>query len=272
MTEHQDILVALKGIADVTGESVGDRLVAGLWEKMIPQELCWWVNGPYRPHATFELAEWRAPTWSWAITHHGLGSGRTTLLVNCSDRIEATLEVDAAPNGKLTAASMIVRCKLLPAVLELWDFEEVEQCDEIDTSDVVRGGRMIFKSDRLELVAWNMNVEGSDIDVYMDDCHKEDLFSEAERWKEDVHILVVRNTHGTASFDSTFTCTTTSKNVVSRHEAEGSNIEHANEGDWTESMDDGECVDNSNESIRESTDHSDKEEKIALIAALILQP
>ncbi|KAH6649338.1 heterokaryon incompatibility protein-domain-containing protein, partial [Chaetomium tenue] len=62
ITKQFDILPAVGGLASRFQGLVGDRYVAGLWEKDLHNGLLWTVEGPIRPGDQ----PFRAPSWSWA--------------------------------------------------------------------------------------------------------------------------------------------------------------------------------------------------------------
>ena len=62
LTEPNDKLVAISGLAQRIKEETGFRYHAGLWEQTILYDLCWFRSR--RPKS--RLPEYRAPSWSWA--------------------------------------------------------------------------------------------------------------------------------------------------------------------------------------------------------------
>ncbi|KAH7401041.1 heterokaryon incompatibility protein-domain-containing protein, partial [Phaeosphaeria sp. MPI-PUGE-AT-0046c] len=118
LTHESDIFVALQGIAqDIVTNTLEDRMVAGLSEERLMQELCWKSNShECRPGESHRPAKWRAPSWSWASTK--LPSKIPGLSLGCADgRYDmATLVKWHAPaklSGELIEAALWVECRLL---------------------------------------------------------------------------------------------------------------------------------------------------------------
>jgi hypothetical protein len=70
LTKESDIFVALQGITqDVVVDTLRDRMIAGLLESRLREELCWYVERHYwykRLGTPHRPQKWRAPSWSWA--------------------------------------------------------------------------------------------------------------------------------------------------------------------------------------------------------------
>lgn len=68
LTNGEDKLIALSGIAKRISRMVGDRYVVGMWKFCLESQLLWWVQ--HRRQAndkpSVRPAEYRAPTFSWA--------------------------------------------------------------------------------------------------------------------------------------------------------------------------------------------------------------
>lgn len=73
LTRGHDKLIAISGLANQMGEklrSLGadDKYHAGIWAVSLPRSLLWMMTNPRRR----ELAEQRAPSWSWAASEGNL--------------------------------------------------------------------------------------------------------------------------------------------------------------------------------------------------------
>lgn len=73
LTNEQDKLPALSGLAQVYHEATNDTYLAGLWKASLPHSLCWFNTGGYRDSSTSAILnlgrrprDFRAPSWSWA--------------------------------------------------------------------------------------------------------------------------------------------------------------------------------------------------------------
>lgn len=122
ITKDQDKLVAIQGIAKQVGQELNDRLIAGLWSKRIPEEMCWFKRLMDNPPCQ-EPTKWRAPTWSWASSNAIIFmSGTTQFHGNHEDKqilVDVVdLDVKTKPSGELEHASIRLQCKLLPAIIE----------------------------------------------------------------------------------------------------------------------------------------------------------
>jgi hypothetical protein len=80
LTNGNDKLIALFGIADRLERLMGDQCLAGLWRSQMPGCLLWRIDwGPIEPDGETTIPgniqarpdRWRAPSWSWAS--HNLG-------------------------------------------------------------------------------------------------------------------------------------------------------------------------------------------------------
>lgn len=120
LTYSTDKLVAIQGIASWVGQATRDKLVAGLWQNRIIQDICWTAD-PTIPVGR-RHADWIAPTWSWASCgsatmgsllerYHGSHRSR----INLAELIELNIQTNAS--GALERASIIIKCKLSQALI-----------------------------------------------------------------------------------------------------------------------------------------------------------
>ena len=68
LTEEQDKLIAIQGLANIYKSLRDDDYLAGLWRKQLPSGLMWTTrNGlQAKGETTYRPKTYRAPTWSWA--------------------------------------------------------------------------------------------------------------------------------------------------------------------------------------------------------------
>lgn len=72
LTNHQDKLPALSGLAQIYHEVTHDIYLAGLWKASLPHNLCWYQCGGEDAYDTAVICvgrrpqAYRAPSWSWA--------------------------------------------------------------------------------------------------------------------------------------------------------------------------------------------------------------
>lgn len=115
ISNEEDMLVAIHGIAQRMSRLDADRLICGLREHYLLPQLLWYpeCTGP-----DLSVLHWRAPSWSWAsqkdyiyhAAHLGCGWGRSTALVE-------NIDFDAHASGQLKHASLRLRGKLLYGTL-----------------------------------------------------------------------------------------------------------------------------------------------------------
>jgi hypothetical protein len=117
LTNENDILVALNGVAQDVAGVLNDTLIAGLWRNRLIEDLCW-VRDWYPDDVAlegkaFRPAMWRAPTWSWAsIIHRVWGAPRLSKKADMV-KIEAVF-ADQKASGELVNASMTLQCRMIP--------------------------------------------------------------------------------------------------------------------------------------------------------------
>jgi hypothetical protein len=63
LTEEQDKLIAISGLAESFRTKTKDEYLAGLWRRVLPYQLLWRVK---QPHLTSRPQRYVAPSWSWA--------------------------------------------------------------------------------------------------------------------------------------------------------------------------------------------------------------
>lgn len=121
ITRRTDCLPAMAGLAVKWSGQLSGRYLAGLWEKDLLNGLRW---QPFEKESEDRLADYTAPSWSWASLHRGVSWGLQSF-----ERDEFFVEVDNArtdcpPNGLnpfgevscgyifLTGCIMALRCSL----------------------------------------------------------------------------------------------------------------------------------------------------------------
>lgn len=110
LTFARDKLPALSGIAKRTHSQKGGQYLAGLWrDERIEAQLCWRVDEPRT-----RLANWRAPSWSWASVD-GPISYKTTQEGICDDSYAHVVNASVTPLagdmfGELSAGTLQITC------------------------------------------------------------------------------------------------------------------------------------------------------------------
>jgi hypothetical protein len=123
LSKESDKLVAINGVGQLLSKSTGDKLIGGLWQGRLIQELCWRrdsdIIGKKNTYEGFYPQRWRAPTWSWASTNvemHPSSMRHHTSCPNLQNKvtIEST-DFDEFSSSQLKHASLTLRGKLLYA-------------------------------------------------------------------------------------------------------------------------------------------------------------
>ncbi|KAF2500859.1 HET-domain-containing protein [Lophium mytilinum] len=126
LTKASDKLIAMNGIRQLLSRVTGDRLIGGLWNSHLVEELCWIArstrgDGDAQTLEAFYPQEWRAPTWSWASTNVRMHPGSIRHHISCPTfQQKVTIEsinADAFDSGELKHASLRLRGKLLYATV-----------------------------------------------------------------------------------------------------------------------------------------------------------
>ncbi len=120
LTFDRDKLPALSGCAKDLARAVGsDRYLAGLWRKMLMQDLLWYVK-PRGPGAVQPRpSPWRAPSWSWASVNTPFGieyvrPGPHIFLVDFDKAVVAAEVVPAGhdPTGEVVSGYIQLKAAL----------------------------------------------------------------------------------------------------------------------------------------------------------------
>lgn len=169
LTNSEDKLPALSGIANVMASRTGQRYAAGLWESHLYAGLLWqrsapspWLKAP---------GKYRAPSWSWAAYDGVVIMQLDTGLNSSSNPFRSMVETNNLeiiplgldPHGRLKFASLTVTAKLKqidprvdPTSItyrtypedgsgqdHLWDHGESIGCVNFD-EDYRPGGKALF--------------------------------------------------------------------------------------------------------------------------------
>ncbi|KAH7117333.1 hypothetical protein EDB81DRAFT_243074 [Dactylonectria macrodidyma] len=119
LTYSSDKLAAISGIGELWGKTSEDSYAAGLWVSHLPLGLLWTSA---QPHMQSGLAEYLAPTWSWAslsgqvdwFDHVQTMVDPSVMIVSC----KATPAYENAPYGKVSSGALTIRGRLQKTALE----------------------------------------------------------------------------------------------------------------------------------------------------------
>jgi hypothetical protein len=107
LTYPDDIFPALQGLAKLVPRTMG-RYLAGLWENSLPTGLCWYASPCER------LADWRAPTWSWASASGQVGWLLGADMVAQVTVVNVTVTPQGTdPTGPLSHGELVIRGQCL---------------------------------------------------------------------------------------------------------------------------------------------------------------
>jgi hypothetical protein len=117
LTVTSDRLIALAGIAKLMGQALNDEYCAGLWQRNLAVDLCWFP--PNTRGLKPRPSGYRAPSWSWASL-----DGRCSLAFfaddETTDRLIRIIEyhVDTATNNPFgfVNASTLTLCGWLATI------------------------------------------------------------------------------------------------------------------------------------------------------------
>ncbi|TKA79376.1 hypothetical protein B0A55_02839 [Friedmanniomyces simplex] len=123
LTDPNDKLLALSGLAKRIQKLVGDSYVAGMWLGRLSQQIMWFVvqekqHGPRARHRNLQRKSWRAPSWSWAAidgrtaSRHWSDSHSLRILIEIDNVIVVT--VSGEVTGLLKEASLPLHGTLKP--------------------------------------------------------------------------------------------------------------------------------------------------------------
>lgn len=120
ITRPEDKLPAIAGIAKRTAAVLHDTYVAGLFRGSLPSCLLWRTLGDT---VVARVAQFRAPTWSWACLDGALYVPRTESFqgpyaFTSVEEINIDLVEDSNPFGQIKAASIYLKGPLWNATLK----------------------------------------------------------------------------------------------------------------------------------------------------------
>ncbi|KAF7516247.1 hypothetical protein G7054_g14242 [Neopestalotiopsis clavispora] len=185
LTNEQDKLPALSGLAQVHHRISGDTYLAGIWKASLPNSLCWYRWGSSSGY-THELGrigiarrpqKFRAPSWSWASIDFFDGSECCFWDFDTSLRRNWDFDTGVVRVTRAACTLYEATCKLATRD----PFGEVS--DGFVELGVVLTPASIERNDHIEEAGWSeaempwtlSNVEdSSDVDICIADCSLED--------------------------------------------------------------------------------------------------
>lgn len=119
LTYESDIFPAISGIAKELQAVTGSEYLAGLWERSLLVDLCWYTSFWGDANRAGERpTQWRAPTWSWASVMGSVAFATAADLIDSCQILEANCTaVGADPTGELTSGQLVLKGLLVPTDL-----------------------------------------------------------------------------------------------------------------------------------------------------------
>lgn len=182
LTNAEDKLIALSGIASMMYDQINDTYLAGMWQRYLASQLLWYVDAVFEDGRFYYMSQrptfYRAPSWSWAaieaphsvkcgeITDVRFGEGKSPHNGKPTDeglRIEV-LEVEATPDQPDNRFGLVKDPSKNPGVLnglKLRGVVKKIELTELNMDGVIRYG--------WNLVTRNAGVEVATLgNVYLD--------------------------------------------------------------------------------------------------------
>ncbi|KAK2773829.1 heterokaryon incompatibility protein [Colletotrichum kahawae] len=93
LTRTEDKLYAFSGISKFFQQAAGDRYLAGMWQSVIVNQLCWYTHGMFPTPS-----EYRAPSWSWASVDGPVFSRSGDSLLG-GEKVVKVIDLDVTTEG-----------------------------------------------------------------------------------------------------------------------------------------------------------------------------
>jgi hypothetical protein len=136
LTDPDDRLLALQGIATVLAQKWGDQYIFGLWRKILPELLVWYIYSGQVPG--YRTIPGRAPSWSWGAvdgTVQFLADSYSELSFKVKDCVFDADQLSTV-NRLRTLPCLLLETKIMPRELFLLTMSEGGSVsDEWDTGE-----------------------------------------------------------------------------------------------------------------------------------------
>jgi hypothetical protein len=119
LTKGDDVLTALQGIVQDVKEILNITMVAGMWERYMISELCWynlmWETScrPPPPHS---------PSWSWISSNKPIYSkgelSQYSEPLRHSMASVSSIQVGTTPSADFGCTSILLKCRLIPVSID----------------------------------------------------------------------------------------------------------------------------------------------------------
>lgn len=112
ITQAQDKLIALAGIATRVHETLQDQYLAGIWRSWLMYDLCWHVDFTSQGKPAQRLDFYRAPSWSWASMEGPVNLGGSVLIHPSASLACEVLGVGSEPISKANPFGAVRTAKM----------------------------------------------------------------------------------------------------------------------------------------------------------------
>jgi hypothetical protein len=163
LTNPEDKLISLSGIAKMMHDQINDTYLAGMWSKYLASQLLWYVDPVYEDGRFYYRSErpkfFRAPTFSWAAVdaHHGVKCGEITdegLLIEVE-------EVNVTPVSEENKFGLVDTGYLrLRGVMKRIELEENRKNDAVRFS-----WHLMTNMDEEVITHWNVYLDSPESDT-----------------------------------------------------------------------------------------------------------
>ena len=149
LTYLKDRLPALSGTAKEVQQVNGDRYLAGLWMRSLPQDLLWYSGNPLTDLSHRLLA----PSWSWAsVSGRVVYEDADVATTKSAKAIRAEcITAGCDPTGQVASGKMTTHCRLLTAKIHI-------HSDQRNLNRISADGKdLIFRADYLMMLDKDMD-------------------------------------------------------------------------------------------------------------------
>lgn len=113
LTNENDRLIAISGVARQHQKKNGDKYFAGLWQSRIREQMCWYTYNKHRQHLKEKTSP--APSWSWAAVNQEVSFPRDRKMIHEAyidvTKVDIALENVNDPFGGVKSGVLTLRSK-----------------------------------------------------------------------------------------------------------------------------------------------------------------
>ena len=195
LTQIDDKLPALSGIAELFKEKSGDVYAAGLWKRSLPFDLLWRCD----QSGDLKKEKRRMPSWSWISV-----DGAIKWPVSQEPELENSLEYITSTTYFEGGAEGVELCDMVCKLDGLNEFGRVKSGTiKLKTKVVPAGIQLVREAQWTELYGtkWAVQVSGSDSAPFWPDINEEGLSAEREHSNVLYVMEVMKQGNGSWSWE-----------------------------------------------------------------------